>query len=216
MAAKKNKWYAYVVPSKNKRGIVSSWTECERIVKGIPGARFKGFATREEAKRWLTLGARYEVKTVKNLTRGIYFDAGTGRGQGVEISVTDEKGKNLLHKALSRDQLNQFGKHLVGTPRSFGTVPKERGREVTNNFGELLAMKYALEIAKKTKIKKIFGDSKLVIDFWSKWRVKKDVAAETFALAREVAKLRAEFEKSGGEVCRVPGDDNPADLGFHK
>jgi ribonuclease H-related protein len=202
MSRKANTFYAYVVPTQKEQGIVSSWAECENRVKGVSGARFKGFGTREEAERWLHMGAKYEITPAKIFAPGIYFDAGTGRGHGVEASVTDEKGKNLLHHALSPNALNQFGKHLVGS-------------EVTNNFGELLAMKYALEIAKKMKVKNVFGDSKLVIDFWSKGWIKKNVAEGTIALAREVAKLRMEFEKSGGRVTHISGDDNPADLGFH-
>ncbi|MDO8515821.1 MAG: ribonuclease H family protein [bacterium] len=211
----RNKFYSYYLLS-GKHGVVASWAECERLVSGVYGARYKGFGTREEAEEWLRLGARYEVRRVKKLEPGIYFDAGTGRGEGVEISVTDEKGKDLLHKVLSKKELNKFGKHLVG-------------EESTNNYGELLAMKYALAIAMKginpdapkgsglrPERRRIFGDSKLVIDYWSKWKIKKDVAEETHELAREVSELREAFEKGGGKVERVSGDDNPADLGFHR
>jgi ribonuclease HI len=136
---------------------------------------------------------------------GIYFDAGTGRGEGVEVSVTDEAGKNLLHKALKKKDLNFFGKHLV------------RQDDATNNYGELLALRYALQIAKKEKIKKIFGDSKLVIDYWSRRRAKrKELPAETVRLLDEVAKLREQFEAAHGSILRISGNDNPADLGFHR
>ena len=67
----------------------------------------------------------------------------------------------------------------------------------------------------KEGIKKVLGDSKLIIEFWTKWRVKKDVEENTFELAHEVAALRQKFEEHGGEVIRISGDDNPADLGFH-
>ena len=195
------KFYAYIVPAKKLKGIAESWSECEKLVKGEIGARCKGFGTREEAHEWLRRGGKYEVRSVKKLEPGIYFDAGTGRGEGVEISVTNEKGKNLLHKVISKEELTR-GKHLLGT-------------EVTNNYGELLACKYAIEIALKEGVSRVFGDSKLVIEFWTKWRVKKEVPEETFQLAREVAGLRQEFEEQGGEVIRISGDDNPADLGFH-
>lgn len=202
----KNKYYAYVVPGERKQGIADGWSACEKTVSGKTGARYRGFATRAEAERWLEAGARYEERTAvpaPRLEAGIYFDAGTGRGQGVEISVTDEKGKNLLHKALSKKELNKFGKHLLDSA-------------ATNNYGELLAFKYALVIAKKGKVKKIFGDSRLVIDYWSQWRMKwKELPAATVALATEVAKLREEFEKKNGAVRRISGAHNPADLGFH-
>lgn len=200
-----------MIPKTGKSLVTSVWDECNKLVSGVAGARYKSFKTRKEAEEWLKAGAKYgpskakiKKEKQKNLETGIYFDAGTGRGEGVEISVTDEKGKNLLHKALSKKELNKFGKHLIT-------------REATNNYGELLALKYALKIAEKEDIKKIFGDSKLVVEYWSKWAIKKkDVAPETVALAMEVSEMREEFEEDGGEVGRVSGDVNPADLGFHK
>ena len=165
MPAKKKKYYAYFVPTggaKGKAGVTDSWTVCEKLVSGKTGARFKAFESRADAEAWLGQGAMYESRAARphpKLEPGIYFDAGTGRGEGVEISVTDEKGKNLLHKAVSKSDLNKFGKHRVG-------------EDATNNYGELLALRYALEIARADGIKKIFGDSKLVIDFWSRWRIK--------------------------------------------
>jgi viroplasmin and RNaseH domain-containing protein len=210
---KKSLFYAYFIPAgsatgksaKSIQGVADSWTACEKIVSGKPGARFKGFATRDEAEAWLTHGARYEAKPIPKLERGIYFDAGTGRGTGVEISVTDERGKNLLHKAISKFELNQFGKHLIAS------------NSATNNYGELLALRYAIEVARKMKIKKIFGDSRLVIDYWSKWRIKRnELLDETVALAHEVASAREAFESNGGTIERISGAHNPADLGFHK
>ncbi len=198
------KFYAYFIPQIGKSGIVDSWGKCEKIISGKTGARYRGFKTRVEAEKWLKLGANYEIKILKKLTPGIYFDAGTGRGHGVEISVTDESGKNLLHKSLPKELLNKFGKYLLDS-------------SATNNYGELLAMKYALEIAKKKKVKKVFGDSRLVIDYWSKWAIKrKELSEETVLLAEEVSRLRSDFEKKEGIVRRIFGDDNPADLGFHK
>ena len=104
----------------------------------------------------------------------------------------------------SKEFLNRFGKYALGD-------------SATNNYGELLAMRHALEIAAKKKTRKIFGDSKLVIDFWSKWRIKRnDVPPETARLAKEVAEERLKFERRGGSVRYISGADNPADLGFHR
>jgi len=214
MPAKKKKYYAYFVPTfgvktaSAKQGVADSWAACEKFVSGKTGARFRAFDTRSSAEAWLKNGAMYEAKATKprpKLEPGIYFDAGTGRGAGVEVSVTDEKGKNLLHKALGATELNKFGKQLVGTD------------DATNNYGELLALKYALEIARATRVKHVFGDSKLVIEFWSQWHIKrKDLPEETVALADDVSRAREAFEKTGGTVGRISGDFNPADLGFHQ
>lgn len=204
MAHKKTKYYAYYIPRGGTFGVTVDWKKCESAVRGVTGARFKSFDSRDGAARWLNQGARYELKKRPALRPGIYFDAGTGRGEGVEISVTDKEGKNLLHKVLSKKGVNRFGKYLVGD------------KAATNNYGELLALKYAFAIARATKIKNIFGDSKLVIDFWSQWRVKrKDLPEETVDLADEVSALRESFEAEGGSVERISGDYNPADLGFH-
>lgn len=209
MSAKKQKYYAYFVPdtanpSHGLRDVTENWVQCEKIVKGKFGARYKAFNERANAEAWLAEGAMYEAKPIPKLAPGVYFDAGTGRGRGVEISVTDERGKNLLEKALAKKELNRFGKHLVDDP------------DATNNYGELLALRYALQIAKKLKRKKVFGDSKLVIEYWSKWRMKrKQLPADTVELAEEVAELREAFEKSGGTIERIDGAHNPADLGFH-
>ncbi|HVN26072.1 MAG TPA: viroplasmin family protein [Candidatus Paceibacterota bacterium] len=203
--AKKQKYYAYFVPDGNLTGITTDWKETEAKVSGRTGARFKAFDSKDDAEAWLAGGAMYEAKRAPRLEPGIYFDAGTGRGAGVEVSVTDERGKDLLHKAVPRSELNRFGKHLVGND------------EATNNYGELLALRYALEIAQAQGAKHVFGDSKLVIEYWSKWRIKrKELPQETVALADEVSKLREDFEKRGGSVGRISGDFNPADLGFHR
>ncbi|MDP3892062.1 RNase H1/viroplasmin domain-containing protein, partial [Nocardioides sp.] len=247
-----NKFYAYLVPARRlvrrkfteggslgegrprtgKSGVADDWEKCRKIVSGEFGARYKGFKTRDEAEKWLELGADYRIKRTKKLEPGIYFDAGTGRGQGVEISVTDENGKNLLHKTIPKNELNRFGKYLLDS-------------DATNNYGELLAMSHAIEIAGKKmnnrtaeqcdihgsrvavihpargrglcfprrnsslpvrarcscgeNIKKVFGDSKLVIDYWSKWRFKRnDLPEETVELAENVSRLRSDFEKRGG------------------
>jgi len=202
-----NKYYACYVPDKNIEKITDNWKDCEKLVSGIKGARYKKFNNKKEAEEWLSAGAEYEVKIRRRtkLWPGIYFDAGTGRGEGVEVSVTDSKGNDLLKDILAKRLINKHGKHLIKDKKS------------TNNYGELLAAKYALQIALQNGTKKIFGDSRLVLDFWSKGIANhKTLPRKTLKLAEEVSELREEFERSGGRMKHVPGGDNPADLGFHK
>ena len=196
-------YYAYLVPDTGEKGVTDNWDECSDHVTGAMGARFKKFKTLSEAEAWLNEGAEYTARADVVLEPGIYFDAGTGRGHGVEISVTDEKGNDLLWKAMMKSKINRHGKHLIPD-------------DVTNNFGELLACFFALKIAMKEDVKKIFGDSKLVIQYWSQGIIKaEEVHPDTVALALAVRHLRDEFEAHGGSVGRISGDDNPADLGFH-
>ncbi|EKD23698.1 MAG: hypothetical protein ACD_81C00192G0002 [uncultured bacterium] len=201
---KPKKYYAYNVASIGAHGITDDWDVCKEIVSGKHDARYKGFKTRQEAEEWLRLGAHYEVKVKKEIEKGIYFDAGTGRGFGVEISVTDEAGKDLLQKVIAKEFINEHGKHLLS-------------KEKTNNYGELLACKYAIELALQEGELRVFGDSKIIIEYWSKGRIKVEgIAPETRTLAFAVKKLRDEFEAAGGSVQHISGDDNPADLGFHR
>lgn len=212
------KYYAYFVPRTNKNGVTSEWRECEKNIVHERGARFRKFKTKAEAVEWLGRGADYGMQVPKSwLAAGIYFDAGTGRGNGVEISVTDKHGNDLLGEVLPGSEVNRFGKHLI------------RGA-VTNNFGELLACRYALEIALRRGVKKVFGDSELVIRYWSKGRmkgaatptlpsmpsVKKTLPQKTIDLGFAVSKLRRKFESAGGSMQHISGEDNPADLGFHR
>ena len=202
MKMKNKKYYAYFVPRTKEQGITEDWEECRKIVSGETEAKFKSFPKLKDAEEWLSSGADYAFR--KDLEPGIYFDAGTGRGDGTEISVTDEKGKDLLKEVLTKDKINKYGKHLL--PQ--GT---------TNNYGELLACKFALELAVKKEVKRIFGDSKLVINYWSKAYVKEEeVNMETLDLIDEVKLLRDKFENQGGALIYIEGRDNPADLGFHK
>ena len=104
----KKKVYAYALPN-GEQGVVDDWPACKGIVSGIKDARFKGFASPDEARSWLAAGADYGLK--RSFEPGIYFDAGTGRGDGVEVSVTDERSNSLLDKILPENHVNQYGKH---------------------------------------------------------------------------------------------------------
>ena len=204
--AKKKKVYAYYFVDTGRSGMCDKWSECENIVKGSK-SRYKGFSSKLEAKEWLDSGANYEPKPKKvyaPLREGIYFDAGTGRGNGTEVRVTRKDGESIVHNVVPADKINEFGNYYCHDG-------------ATNNFGELLGCYIALKIAIKEGEMEIFGDSKLVIEYWSKGHIKKDSLPEkTVELSYKVNKLRKEFEKSGGVISHISGDINPADLGFHK
>jgi hypothetical protein len=76
----------------------------------------------------------------------------------------------------------------------------------------------ALRAAEVLASRHIFGDSKLVLDFWSTGHLGKKTAEnlDLRDLARETAGLRKAFEHRGGTLARIPGHINPADLGFHR
>ncbi len=208
----KSRYYAYYLVDQETRGIVDSWNECESATSGHH-ARYRGFATRAAAEAWLDAGAVYVDRKADKAARqmelpedALFFDAGTGRGRGVEANVTDRDGVPLAHMAAPHDVLTEFGTVLLSPGR-------------TNNYGELMGCYLALKIAAKLGRRIVCGDSMLVIDYWSRGRVNADTMAadpDLSALAAMTARARAEFERAGGRLMHIPGGINPADLGFHR
>lgn len=212
MSTKKSKFYAYYIVENNLSDIVESWEECEKLVKGKK-ARYKSFSSKIDAQMWLNDGAKYEINKksekifdlIEKLDKdAIYFDAGTGRGQGVEVRLTDYDGNSLLHKVLDKSKLNEYGNYYVSSDR-------------TNNYGELVGLYAAIKYAMKYNVKIICGDSKLVIEYWSKGKYNvKELEEDTIELIKKIIIMRIDFEKKGGIIKKISGDVNPADLGFHK
>jgi hypothetical protein len=214
----KQKYYAYFF-NKEDNGIVNTWAECEKIVQGTK-ARYKSFIDKLVAQEWLDSGASYERNIGLNaplntsLEKGIYFDAGTGRGIGVEVRITNENKENLLEK-ISPSALKKLLKGTTWIKNEFGNIQVETGK--TNNFGELVGFYFALNCAKILKQNVISGDSRLVIDYWSLGRFhESNLESDTINYINKVIVLRKEFEKNKGVVKHISGDINPADLGFHK
>lgn len=195
-------FYAYIL--NNKKGIVEDWESCKALVNGVSGAKFKKFKTLVEANAFINNG---EIE----LENAIYFDAGTGRGRGVEVRVTD-KNKNSLIPFLkeNRKDIIDFFLKKGWNINEFSNI--ELGNNYTNNFGELLGCYVALIIANIKGENKIFGDSNLVIAYWSKGICNIE-DKETLKLIEVVSKLRNNFN---GKIEYISGDINPADLGFHK
>lgn len=195
-------FYAYIL--NDKKGIVEDWESCKALVNGVSGAKFKKFKTLVEANAFINNG---EIE----LENAIYFDAGTGRGRGVEVRVTD-KNKNSLIPFLkeNRKDIIDFFLKKGWNINEFSNI--ELGNNYTNNFGELLGCYVALIIANIKGENKIFGDSNLVIAYWSK-EICNIEDKETLKLIEVVSKLRNNFN---GKIEHISGDINPADLGFHK
>jgi caulimovirus viroplasmin len=195
-------FYAYILS--DKKGIVEDWESCKALVNGVSGAKFKKFKTLVEANAFIN-NENIELEDA------IYFDAGTGRGRGVEVRITD-KNKNSLIPVLkeNRKDIIDFFNKKGWNINEFSNI--ELGNNYTNNFGELLGCYVALIIANIRGENKIFGDSNLVIDYWSK-EICNIEDKETLKLVEVVSKLRNNFN---GKIEHISGDINPADLGFHK
>lgn len=209
-------FYAYII--KGEKGITDSWEKCQKKVAGISNAKFKKFKTEKEAKEFINSNGEIQKTYVLLDNNAVYCDSGTGGNGVTKIRVVNSNGTSLLKgydfKSLAK-QLEIQNSKLTDD----GTLTIIHR---TNNFGELLAFYIALEIAGKKhkkgkKYNKVYCDSELVLNHWSKGNIKKTEDKVTANLSRMVTELRAEFEKkTGRKVCQIKGELNPADLGFHK
>ena len=209
------KYYAWLNTNTGEFGIETTWSLCEAKTKGNKGMRFKSFGTEKAAQDWLDAGGEYEKKT-KKLNEEvkielaelpattIFFDAGTGGPiKGVKVRVTDKLKNPLLQKIIKKENLTADGNLLL---------PEEK----TNNFGELLGLFFALELAIKDGVKTIAGDSKLVISHWSEGNFSDKITEETKALIKDVVVLKTKFIQFGGQLVWISGNFNAADLGYHR
>ncbi len=160
----------YVVWSGKKSGIYTSWEECEKQIKGVEGAQYKSFKTREAAE-----------KAFKNKSENYL-------------------GKDLIETELTPDQLRLIGKPIlesiaVDAASSSSTHEVEykgvyvktrqviflRGpyKDGTNNIGEFLALVHALGYCKKKNIDlPIYSDSRTAIS-WVRRKQAKTKQAQT-------------------------------------
>lgn len=236
------KLYAYVLTETNEKGIVTTWNECKLKTNGVP-SRYMSFNNETEAKSWLESGGLYveKPKVKEELKPGIYFDSGK-RGKGfTRVRVSNEDGKDLLPE-ICKDYTSSIGEGIIALSW-FGytnhhcectesmVVKKYNDKYVgeignvktTNNFGELVAFIlsciYVLEKVKNNENypNKIFGDSNLILSYWSKGAFNgKGLSKDTKGMIMEAVKLREKLEALGVEFLHVSGDFNPADLGDHK
>lgn len=199
----KEKWYAYYV-NKNDNGIVHGIDGYNTIIKGRKGITWNlSFKTENEANACLERRKKQwygDYKTVA-INPWVYFDSGKKWLEDTRISVTNEQWDNFLHEVVSKELLDYEGKMVL---------PKK-----TNNYWELLALKYAIEIAMKLNIKEVYGDSKNAIDFRSKWQCSLN-DTDTKKLSEETTKLREKFESQWWQIEWISWSSNPADLGDHK
>jgi len=163
----------------------------------------------------------------------IFCDSGSRNKQtgnlDAWVCVVDNDNMDLLelyHNPIALDQKTEVKDLPVGQ-RRVAIVRFEKNGEYQNNSGELVGLVLALRIAlyklnteKFTSAIEIRCDSKLIVDSWSRGRVRKktadDMDKEKLKMLHECVRLRLHFEKQGGKVCWTPGGKNNADLGAHR
>ena len=161
MAKTKSKFY--VVWQGRESGIYDSWGACEAQVKGI-AAKYKGFATREEAEKALAEG--YEKHLSFNRPT-----KPTASASKETTSPEDMIQHGVKLPALAVDAACSGNPGLMefrGVIADTGTQVFHRGPYVdgTNNIGEFLALVLGLAYLKKEKLNwALYSDSKTAISW---------------------------------------------------
>ncbi len=162
----KKKYYA--VKQGISPGIYRTWSETEAQVKGYPGAKFKGFASETEARRWL-----------ESSDSGIGSSPRTAKKK--PLAAAPHHGKSGITVYTDGGALNNPG------PGGYGVIILFNGKEkeicggyrlTTNNRMELMACIAALRELKGSREKiTLYSDSSYVVNGitkgWAKsWRRK--------------------------------------------
>jgi len=199
MVKKKN--YCSVARGR-KTGIFNAWygpDGAEAQIHGFEGARYKGFATIDEAREWLTLMASETQASVKsvsvNKTRSVKTAA-------PDHELTTKSGKVLIYTDGGCSY--NPGPGGYGAVIFNGKVRKEISggfRLTTNNRMELTACIEALKFLKTKSSVIVCSDSKYIVDAvtkgwarkWRKngWMRNKTDAAENYDLWEQLLELCA-------------------------
>lgn len=143
--AGKNKFY--VVWQGLNPGIYCSWEECLLQVKGVQGAKYKGFETREEAETAFSKGAPSYSPRLKKEEPSKVLPADINCAVAVDASCMGNPGKMEYQGVWAADG------GLI-----FRIGPFEDG---TNNIGEFLAIVHALAWMEKYGVNyTIYSDSR--------------------------------------------------------
>lgn len=153
MAKKKQKYY--VVWQGHNPGVYATWNECLAETKGYPQAKYKSFATLQEAEKAFEEG----------FSKHIDF---SGRSATVKPAISEEARQAINWESMAVDAA------CAGNPgvMEYQGVDTKSGMRIfhqkfplgTNNIGEFLALVHALALLKKEgKNTPIYSDSKIAM-----------------------------------------------------
>lgn len=207
----------YAVVKGYQPGIFRSWEECRKSVHGFKGNKYESFKTLEEAEDYIN-NSTQDRKKLK-VTNCLYVDGAHNKftGSVALSSVVDENYCDKIEEF--RYLFNDIELVTFNLPvgiRTLGVANFDDVKSQQNNGAELLALIMGLRIAIFTNsYSTIFSDSQLMVDFWSRGyfngNPKMDPIKKLYI--EELIGLRKKFN---GEIIKIPGKLNKADLGFHK
>ncbi len=166
--AKKKNIHFYVVWKGKVPGVYSRWDECEKQVKGVEQAKFKGFETREQAEKAFAEGPELYIacKTPRttNKPAGAAGAIGIAGGAAGTTAAT-----RPIYPALAVDAAcsgNPGVLEFRGVIADTGTEVFHRGpyKGGTNNIGEFLAIVLGLAYLKQNNLPWVlYSDSKTAL-----------------------------------------------------
>ena len=143
----KNKFYT--VWTGRQIGVFNSWEECRLQVEGFPGARYKGFPTREAAESAFKSEPDFSSKSEPKISLDT-LPEGAPRPNMISIAV-DAACSGNPGKMEYRGVFVDTGTELFKSPVFEGG---------TNNIGEFLAIVHCLAWQQKNKLNyPIYSDS---------------------------------------------------------
>lgn len=136
--AKKKKYY--VVWKGTEPGVYDNWTDCLLRTKGVSGARYKSFPTREAAERAFSESPDEHIS--KPYSPRLKSTDATSVGPCIPQSLA-------VDAACSGNpgDMEYRGVHVATGKQVFHVGPMAQG---TNNIGEFLAIVHALALCAKT------------------------------------------------------------------
>lgn len=171
-------------------------------------------------------------QNIPKISKILHVDGGHGKYSGDEGwgRVTDDKGRDILVQFEDIDGIKPYDgiKYRdVILPIGKSRILVSKFSDVTsqqNNGAEMLALITGLNIAcilnKKYPgiITKICSDSDLMVKYWSinlKNEKRRTMDPNKVKFIDVMISLRKQFEKLGGTIEKISGDDNSSDLGYH-
>lgn len=163
MAHKKNK--CYVVWQGKRIGIFDSWEACEQQVKGVIGAKFKSFTTRQAAEEAFKQPWEMHYATTTTATKKL-----------LNNQSTTAEATNPILESIAVDAACSGNPGVMEYQGVDTTTAKQLFHQKfalgTNNIGEFLAIVHALAYLKqKSNPKPIYSDSKTAIGWVKKKKV---------------------------------------------
>ncbi|MBR4042387.1 MAG: ribonuclease H family protein [Bacteroidaceae bacterium] len=164
----------YVVWSGLNPGIYHSWDDCQAQIKGVKGAVYKSFDSKEEAERaYASPAYEYVKKTHPNPPQQV-APSNSPKGENSNTATTESplfgRGLGEAAYALAVDAACSGNPG----PMEYRGVYLGDGKEIfhfgpvygTNNIGEFLAIVHALALLDKQGLKMtIYSDSRTAISW---------------------------------------------------